>query len=72
MLSGSALRGGSVMLGFGLGALPPVTAAALGVSSFRRLARSPNARIAVGLGIIALAAASVAAPALASGVFCFS
>jgi uncharacterized protein len=72
MLSGSALRGGSVMLGFGLGTLPSVTAAALGVSSFRRLARTPNARIAVGLGIIALAAASVAAPALASGVFCFS
>lgn len=72
MLSGSALHGGSVMLGFGLGTLPSVTAAALGVSSFRRLARTPNARIAVGLGIIALAAASVAVPALASGVFCFS
>ena len=72
MLSGSALRGGSVMLGFGLGTLPSVTAAALGVSSFSRLARTPNARIAVGLGIIALAAASVAVPAVASGVFCFS
>jgi uncharacterized protein len=71
MLSGSALHGAAVMTGFGLGTLPSVTAAALGVSSFRRLARTPNARVAVGLGIIALAAASVAVPALASGAFCF-
>ncbi len=72
MLSGSALQGGSVMAGFGLGTLPSVTAAALGVSSFRKLARTPNARIAVGLGIVVLAAASVAVPALASAGFCFS
>jgi len=71
MLSGSALHGAAVMTGFGLGTLPSVTAAALGVSSFRRLARTPNARVAVGLGIIALAAVSVAVPALASGAFCF-
>jgi len=70
MLSGSALRGGVVMAGFGLGTLPSVTAAALGVSGFRRLARTPNARVAVGLGIIALAVASIAVPALALGGFC--
>jgi uncharacterized protein len=72
MLSGSALHGGAVMAGFGLGTLPSVTAAALGVSSFRRLARTPNARLAVGLGIMALAAASVAVSALTSGAFCLS
>ncbi len=72
MLSGSALHGGAVMAGFGLGTLPSVTAAAFGVASFRRLARTPNARVAVGLGIIALAAASVAVPALVSGTFCLS
>ena len=72
MLSGSALHGGSVMAGFGLGTLPSVTAAALGVSTFRRLARTPNARIAIGLGIVALAAASVAVPALTFSAFCFS
>jgi uncharacterized protein len=71
MLSGSALHGGAVMAGFGLGTLPSVTGAALGVASFRRLARTPNARVAVGLGIMALAAASVAVPALAPGAFCF-
>jgi uncharacterized protein len=71
MLSGSALHGGAVMAGFGLGALPSVTAAALGVASFRQLARTRNARVAVGLGIMTLAAASVAVPALAPGAFCF-
>ncbi len=71
MLSGNALHGGAVMAGFGLGTLPSVTAAALGVASFRRFARTPNARVAVGLGIMALAAASVAVPALAPAAFCF-
>jgi len=72
MLSGSALRAAAVMAGFGLGTLPSVTAAALGVSSFRRLARTPNARLAVGLGIMALAAASVAIPAMTVGGFCLN
>ena len=72
MLSGSPVHGGAVMAGFGLGTLPSVTAAALGVSRFRQLARTPNARIAVGLGIMALAAASIAFPALTSRTFCLS
>ena len=71
MLSGSALGGGAVMAGFGLGTLPSVTAVALGISSFRRLARVQQARVWVGLAIIAVAAASVAVPALASAGFCF-
>jgi uncharacterized protein len=70
MLSGSALGGGAVMAGFGLGTLPSVTAAALGISSFRRLARIRQARVWVGLAIVAIAAASVAVPALASAGFC--
>jgi sulfite exporter TauE/SafE len=71
MLSGSALGGGAVMAGFGLGTLPSVTAVALGISSFRRLARVQQARVWVGFAIIAVAAASVAVPALASAGFCF-
>jgi uncharacterized protein len=71
MLSGSALGGGAVMAGFGLGTLPSVTAVALGISSFRRLARVRQARVWVGLAILAIAAASVAVPALASAGFCF-
>ena len=70
MLSGSALRGGVVMAGFRLGAPPSVTDAALGVLGFRRLARAPNARVAVGLGTIALAVASIAVPTLALDGFC--
>ncbi len=70
MLSGSALGGGAVMAGFGLGTLPSVTTVALGISSFRRLAGVQAARVWVGLAIIAIAAASVAVPALASAGFC--
>jgi uncharacterized protein len=71
MLSGSAPRGAAVMAGFGLGTLPSVTAVAFGVSSFRRLAGFRSARVGVGLGIVTLAAASVAVPALAMSGFCF-
>ena len=72
MLTGEAWRGAAVMAGFGLGTLPSVTAVALGLSRFRRLAQTPRARIAVGLGIMAIAAASVAAPAMAVAGFCFN
>jgi len=70
MLSGSALRGGAVMAGFGLGTLPSITAIAFGLAGFRRFAQRPNARVGVGLGIVAVAAASLAIPAIASSVFC--
>lgn len=72
MLTGDAWRGAAVMAGFGLGTLPSVTAVALGLSRFRRFAQEPNARIAVGLGIMAVAAASIAVPAMAVGGFCFN
>ncbi len=61
-LSGGPLQGAAVMAGFGLGTLPSVTAAAFGLSRFRALARAPHARIAVGLGLMAIAAASLARP----------
>lgn len=69
-LSGGALAGAAVMAGFGLGTLPSVTAVAFGLSRFRALARAPRARVAVGLGLMAIAAASLAAPAAVAGVFC--
>ena len=71
MLSGGALHGATAMAGFGLGTLPSVTGVALGAASFRRLARGAKARLAFGLGIVALAAASLAVPAMSSTVFCF-
>lgn len=69
-LAGGPLAGAMVMAGFGLGTLPSVTAVALGVARFRALARSPRARVAVGLGLMGIAAASLAAPASALAVFC--
>jgi len=69
-LSGGTLNGSLVMAGFGLGTLPAVTAAALGISRFRALAHRPGARIAVGLGLMGIAAASLAAPAAAAAIFC--
>ena len=41
MLTGDWRRGAVVMAGFGLGTLPSVTAVALGLSRFRRLAQTP-------------------------------
>jgi len=71
MLSGGALQGATVMAGFGLGTLPSVTAVALGATSFRRLARRARARLAVGLGIMAFAAASLAVPPASITALCF-
>ena len=70
MLAGSALGGASVMFGFGLGALPAVSAVALGMAGFRNLGRSHKARISLGLAIVALAAVSVALPAGAIAALC--
>ena len=72
MLTGDPLRGAAVMAGFGLGTLPSVTGAAFGLSRFRRLAREPKARLAVGLGILALAVASVGLPSVNLSGFCLN
>ena len=69
-LSGGPLAGALVMAGFGLGTLPSVTGVAFGVARFRALARAPRARVAVGVGLMGIAAASLAAPASALAVFC--
>ena len=62
MLSGSAATGSLIMLGFGLGTLPAVTAAAFGVTGLLSAARTPRVRFAVGLTIIALGVLSAALP----------
>jgi len=70
LLSGTALGGAQVMIGFGLGTLPSVTAVALGVASLRRLGDIAALRVGVGLAIMALAAASVAAPMATIAALC--
>jgi len=72
MLTGDPWRGAAAMAGFGLGTLPSVTGAAFGLSRFRRLAREPKARLAVGLAILALAAASVGLPSVNLSGFCLN
>jgi sulfite exporter TauE/SafE len=62
MLSGSGGGSAAIMLGFGLGTVPAVVAAAFGAGALMRLAARPRARILVGLLIVALGAASAAIP----------
>jgi sulfite exporter TauE/SafE len=54
MLTATAQGGATLMLGFGLGTLPAVTATALGLTSLTRYARGPAARMVVGLSIAGL------------------
>lgn len=54
MLSGSWLNGGIVMLGFGLGTLPPVLGAGLGLPWLRARTRSPWLQRALGAAIAAV------------------
>ncbi len=53
MLSGNARGGALTMLGFGVGTLPGVTAAALGALGLRQMAQRPNLRRVLGLLIAA-------------------
>lgn len=70
MLSGSAGGGATVMAGFGLGTIPAVTAAALGIGGLRRAARSARARIAVGAVLVVLAVIGAIMPARLWAMIC--
>jgi hypothetical protein len=54
MLTASAGGGAILMLGFGLGTLPAVTATALGLTGLTAWARGPSTKLAVGLAIAGL------------------
>ncbi len=62
MLAGNPLDAGAIMLGFGLGTLPAVTAAAFGTGYLVQWAKQPGMRVTLGLGIAALGFLSVALP----------
>ena len=70
MLTGSWLGGATVMLGFGLGTLPPVLGVGLAVPLFRRLAAKGWMRAGVGAAIIALGVGSAAVPAATFLAWC--
>jgi len=70
MMTGTAQGGAVFMLSFGVGTMPALIGAALGLSALRRLARKPTMKVAAGLGIAGIAFASVALPAYASHIMC--
>jgi sulfite exporter TauE/SafE len=70
LFTGSAVRGGIVMLGFGLGTLPSLVAAGLGLPMLHRIGRARIGMRAIG-GLIALSgAASLILPEHGLGRFC--
>lgn len=62
LTSGGAVEGALTMLAFGLGTLPTLLGAGLATSWLTRFARSPRARQAVALLIIAMAVGSLFIP----------
>jgi sulfite exporter TauE/SafE len=70
MLTGSALLGGLVMLAFGIGTLPALLAATLGVRAFARAGQRPGLRLAAGLAIGAFGFLTVWLPHPSNGVIC--
>lgn len=71
MMSGTAQQGAVIMLGFGLGTLPSVTAAALGVASLKGWADRRGPRTAIGLALVSIAAISLFVPMKEIMAFCF-
>jgi sulfite exporter TauE/SafE len=59
LLTGKMEGGLLLMLGFGFGTVPAVTASALGISQFRALAAHAEARMAIGLLIAGIGVASL-------------
>lgn len=69
-LTGSAAGGFSWMTGFGLGTVPAVVAAALGISTLGQIRTSNLAQMAAGLAIAALAGLTVMNPWPAIAMLC--
>ncbi len=71
MMSGTARQGAIIMLGFGLGTLPSVTAAALGVASLKGWADRRGPRTVIGLALVSIAAISLFVPMKQIMAYCF-
>jgi sulfite exporter TauE/SafE len=70
LMSGSAVGGGTVMLAFGIGTLPGLVAATLGVGFLQRAGARQHLRMAAGLAIAGLGVLSVWSPYGGNGVLC--
>jgi len=70
MLAGDAVGGGAIMAGFGLGTLPAVTSAALGMGFLLSWAKRPGLRRWIGLSIILLGVISAALPWQTIAILC--
>lgn len=70
MFAGTAVRGALVMLGFGLGTLPALIAAGLGLARIQSVLRTRGAEKWLGAGIVALAFVSLIDSPAALGSLC--
>lgn len=70
-LTGSAIGGGSVMLGFAFGTVPAVAATSLGLRSLASLDAAKGIRAAIGLAIAAVGMASVYVPPATLAALCW-
>lgn len=70
MLSGTAVSGASVMLGFALGVTPAVIASAMGVTSLPLIGRRAGASKMIGASLVAIALATLIWPMPSGQVIC--
>lgn len=71
-LTGSAVSGGALMLGFGLGTLPAVTATAFGVATLARVEARAVARTTIGLAIAVLGFSTLYPSSPTAGLLCLT
>jgi sulfite exporter TauE/SafE len=71
-LTGSALGGGTLMLGFGLGTLPAVTATAFGITTLARVEARAVARGVIGVAIAVLGFSTLYPASPTAGLLCLT
>jgi uncharacterized protein len=71
-LTGSALGGGTLMLGFGLGTLPAVTVTAFGITTLARVEARAIARGVIGVAIAGLGFSTLYPASPTAGLLCLT
>lgn len=70
LMSGSAVGGGAVMVAFGVGTLPGLVAASLGIGALQKTSARQHLRVVAGLAIAGLGILSVWLPMAGSDAIC--